>query len=427
MDVPLDHPDFGKIHICTCRKEQVSQQVRQRLYELSQLDELSSLRFDKFEPRGRVGLWPRQADSLESAFNQARLYAQHLNGWLVLQGGYGCGKTHLAAAIANFAVEVGVPTLFITVPDMLDELRFAYNDPQSSFEEKFERIRQAPLLILDDFGTQNATSWAQEKLFQIINYRYSNRLPLVVTTNLSDKDIEDRIQSRLNNPDLVSVVKILAPDFRNPKGDIGYHELSSLDMFPNKTFETFDLRHAEINNDDEKRSLEKALQAARRFALEPQGWLILIGGFGSGKTHLAAAIGNFVAARADPPMLISVPDLLDHLRATFSPNSSISLDRRFEEIRHTSLLILDDLGTQSSTPWVKEKLYQLFNYRYHRELPTVITTSTSLEDTDPRLRSRLLDRRFCEIYAITVPPFTGSFKTKGSQPPRSKKAIHSRD
>ncbi len=54
-----------------------------------------------------------------------------------------------------------------------------------------------------------------------------------------------------------------------------------------------------------------------------------------------------------------VPDLLDHLRATFSPSSTVSLDRRFEEVRTTPLLILDDLGTQSATPWAREKLYQI--------------------------------------------------------------------
>src|SRR5204862_1333458 len=64
-------------------------------------------------------------------------FARRIEGWLVLQGDYGCGKTHLAAAIANFTVSIGVPTLFITVPDMLDTLRFAYNDPESTFEERF--------------------------------------------------------------------------------------------------------------------------------------------------------------------------------------------------------------------------------------------------------------------------------------------------
>ena len=52
-------------------------------------------------------------------------------------------------------------------------------------EQRFEEIRNAGLLILDDFGTQNATPWAQEKLFQIINFRYINKLPTVITTSAS--------------------------------------------------------------------------------------------------------------------------------------------------------------------------------------------------------------------------------------------------
>src|SRR5664280_1545752 len=77
-----------------------------------------------------------------------------------------------------------------------------------------------------------------------------------------------------------------------------------------------------------------------------------------------------------------------HLRATFSPSSNTSYDRRFDEIRTAPLLILDDLGTQSMTPWVREKLYQLFNYRYNAELPTVITTADTLDEMDARIRSR---------------------------------------
>ncbi|MFN8403863.1 MAG: hypothetical protein U0V48_09930 [Anaerolineales bacterium] len=52
--------------------------------------------------------------------------------------------------------------LFITVPDLTDSLRFAYADPETTFEERFETIRNADLLVMDDFGTQNATPWAQE-------------------------------------------------------------------------------------------------------------------------------------------------------------------------------------------------------------------------------------------------------------------------
>lgn len=420
-DRPVDHPDFGKLEICACRQAQVSRQIRQRLFSLSNLQELSHLTFENFKPRGRVGLAPVQADSLERAYNQAFQFSKKLEGWLLLQGGYGCGKTHLAAAAANFAVSLGVPTLFITVPDLLDTLRYAYNDPSATFEERFEQIRQAPLLVMDDFGTQNATAWAQEKLFQILNYRYINHLPLIVTTNLMLEQIEGRIRSRLQDPDLVSRVQILATDFRNPADDTGHHELSSLSLLRNLTFASFDLRRDEGLPKMEQLSLEKAFRAARAYAERPRGWLVLTGPYACGKTHLAAAIGNFRADLGQPPLLIVVPDLLDHLRATFSPNSTISLDRRFEEVRTTALLILDDLGTQSMTPWVREKLYQLFNYRYIAELPTVITTADHREDMDARIRSRMEDPRISEIHAITAPGYHGANSSpKKTARPRKK-------
>lgn len=423
MDLPLGHPDFGRLEICPCRHAELSQQIRQRLFRLSRLEQLDHLTFDNFNPRGRVGMLPQQADSIEQAYNQSRHFAQHLEGWLLLQGSYGCGKTHLAAAIANFTVSLGVPTLFITVPDLLDSLRFAYQDPEATFEERFEEIRQAPLLIMDDFGTQNATPWAQEKLFQIINYRYTNHLPLVVTTNLPLNQIEGRISSRLDDRDWVTIVRITATDYRNPLGSMGHPEISSLEELHKCTFATFDLRKDEGIPAEDLQRLEKAFRAARQFAENPQGWLVLMGNYGSGKTHLAAAIGHYCADQGNPPVFLGILDFLDHLRATFSPTSTVTLDQRFEEVRQAQLLILDDLGTQTATPWARDKLYQLFNYRYNAELPTVITTSTSLEEMDPRLRSRMLDKRLCTIYALTVPSYTGDAPKKQkttSRRPRAK-------
>jgi len=408
VDLPVGHPDFGKLQVCSCRHGQVSSQVRERLFALSHLDELSHLTFENFNPRGRVGLWPQHADSLEIAYNQARQFASSLKGWLLLQGKYGCGKTHLAAAIANFVVGMGVPTLFITVPDLLDSLRFGYQDPNAPFEKRFEEIRNAPLLVLDDFGTQNATAWAQEKLFQILNYRYINHLPLVVTTNLQLDMIEDRISSRLQDPELVTIVKILATDYRRPTDDTGHPDLSSLYLLHDRTFASFDTRKNEGLTAPDLKSLDEAFRVAREFAERPQGWLVFMGPYGCGKTHLAAAIGNFRADLGDPPTFVGVPDLLDYLRAAFSPTSNTSLDRRFEEVKTANLLILDDLGTQSMTPWAREKLYQLFNYRYFAELPTVITTADRMEEIDSRLRSRILDTRLCDIHAITVPSYRGA-------------------
>jgi DNA replication protein DnaC len=207
---------------------------------------------------------------------------------------------------------------------------------------------------------------------------------------------------------VVTKVSINAPDYRRPSVGSTFHELSTLGLHGNQSFKTFDFRKSEGLPNQVVKNLGNVFKAAENFAKKPNGWLVLTGTYGSGKTHLAAAIANYQASLGAPPLFIVVPDLLDHLRATFNPSSSASYDRRFNEIRATPLLILDDLGTQSTTPWVKEKLYQLFNYRYNAELPTVITTSEEIDEKmDARIRSRMLDTRICTIYAITAPTYTG--------------------
>jgi DNA replication protein DnaC len=406
-DLPVNDPEFGRLEICTCRRADVQARIRQRLFSLSHLDDMVDMTFETFSSRGRTGYGQQQQESIERALNQARHYAGTLEGWLLIQGPYGCGKSHLAAAISNAVVALGVPTLFLTVPDLLDTLRFAFDAEDVTFEERFESIRRSPLLVLDDFGTQSATQWSREKLFQILNYRYINKMPLVVTTNLALEELDGRMRSRLSDPDLVSHINIQAPDYRRPIEDSGQNELSSLALHGDQTLGNFNLRRGEKLTPDDQRTLEEAYQAAKAFAEKPDGWLVLLGSYGSGKTHLAAAIAKWRADQGFAVMFVGVSDLLDHLRATFNPSSHTSYDRRFESVRTAPLLVLDDLGTQAATPWVQEKLYQLFNHRYIAKLPTVITSASTLEEIDPRLRSRMLDRRLCQIKPITAPAYRG--------------------
>jgi len=406
LDVPIDHPDFGKAIPCECKLKEVEESRLSDLKRISNLGLLSRMTFDSFVPEG-YGLNPEKRRNLRRAYELAKEFAENPKGWLILFGGYGCGKTHLAAAIANYRLSQGKPALFVVVPDLLDHLRATFSPTSEvTYDERFEEVRTAPLLILDDLGTQSATPWAQEKLYQILNYRYNARLPTVITSNRSLEELDLRLRSRFNDRDLCQIYTILAPDFRGSGVAQDQSELSSLSLHADKTFENFDLRTHELDV-EERENLRRAFIIAKEFAQNPQGWLVFTGDYGCGKTHLAAAIANYRVERGYPALFVFVPDLLDHLRATFSPTSPISYDRRFEEIRTAPLLILDGLGTQSATPWAREKLYQIFDYRYNARLPTVITTEETIEEIDPGLRSRMLDLSICTLYAILAPSYRG--------------------
>jgi len=357
--------------------------------------------------------------SLVYALDAAREFAADPTGWLVFTGPYGCGKTHLAAAIANDRVARGLPVLFVVVPDLLDYLRASYapNSP-ASYDERFDQVRTIELLVLDDLGTQNTTPWAAEKLYQLLNYRYYAKLPTVITTNQTLWDMEPRLASRLKDQGLVKLVPIQSSDFRIVPGDRD-ETLGSLAPYKNLTFAAFSDRHGELET-AQVAVLRRAVKQMQDYAVALDGWLILRGGFGVGKTHLAAAVANKVASSGQTVLFVVVADLLDHLRATFQPGSAVSYDQRFNEVRRAWLLVLDDLGTQNVTPWAQEKLFQILNYRYVSRLRTIITLSfDSWERLDERLKSRFLDTAVCTMVDLDIPPFRGSVVQSPVKPRRS--------
>ena len=458
LDVPLGHEKFGRLEPCVCRASEIAQNARERLYKMSNLERLSHLTFANFNASGNPKaefVSPQEVASLRDALDASEHFAGSLTGWLLLEGSYGCGKTHLAAAIANHAVQNGVPTLFITVPDLLDSLRFAYHDPETTFEARFEDIRNADLLVMDDFGTQNATPWAQEKLFQIINTRYINKLPTVITTNLILDEIESRIRSRLQDTEFVKYIRITAPDYRRPtetsNPGISMLSLSHIKEMSFGNFETHDdevgreivttvvkerqdkygrgYKDKEIIREkvtaQHTKRLHEALDVAVQFAENPNGWLILLGQSYCGKTHLAAAIGNYRQLSGGQAILTEVSTLLDYLKATFRPNSDVTFDRRSYEIRTTPLLMLDDLRESGiSSVWAEDKLHQILNHRYYADLPTVITSTLdpdSFSKSYPSLWNKILDTSKCQVRVIDMPPYRRATKTRKTVAKKSSK------
>ncbi len=207
LDVPLGDPAFGKPVPCACKERQIEERRRGDLRRLSSLDPFFDKTFDAFDPT---------IQGVREAFEAARAFAADPGGWLVLSGPHGVGKTHLAAAIANHHLAQGNAVFFSIVPDLLDHLRAAFA-PTSElpYDELFDKIREAGLLVLDDLGAENSTAWATEKLFQLINYRYNFRMPTVITTNARlATQMDDRIRSRLSDLSLVRHCVVKAQDYR---------------------------------------------------------------------------------------------------------------------------------------------------------------------------------------------------------------------
>jgi DNA replication protein DnaC len=207
LDAPLGHPNFGRLFPCQCKLRELAEKTHSGMERLSNLDAFAAKTFETFDAAAAPGV--------RDAFMRCVEYAHNPTGWLLLLGSYGCGKTHLAAAIANAALERGLQTYFAIAPDLLDHLRAAYApNSEGSYDDRFEAVRTVPLLIIDDLGTENTTPWAREKLYQIFNHRYNYRLPTVITSNVELDSLDPRIASRICDQSLCLHVYIDADDFR---------------------------------------------------------------------------------------------------------------------------------------------------------------------------------------------------------------------
>jgi len=394
VNVPLDHPDFGQAVPCPCVRQDSAEDRAERLRRYSNIGPLSRLTFANLIARGRSPT-ARDQEQYTRCVEDARSFAELPEGWIVLTGASGCGKTHIAAAIVNRLLDRGEAALFVVVPDLLDHLRSAYQPGADlGYDELFERVRGAPVLVLDDLGTQSPTPWAQEKLFQLINHRFNARLPMVVTTNLAPEQLDERLRTRLTD---ASIARVYTLETARSSA------ISALDVLDRPlvremTFERFEFRGVHLPAEDRRR-LENAYRQALSFSESPDGWLLLMGGHGTGKTHLAASIAHYRRTRGDTVCFVDVAELVEYLRETQAADDAGERGAAFQQMRDAPLLVLDDL-----TAWGRDRLFSVLNYRYTRRLPTVVTTALTLDELGPRLAARLLDHAVCSQIVLDAAP-----------------------
>jgi len=414
--LPSGKPDYSQVIACRCIQRESDKDRKAHLQRYSNLGSLSRLTFDNLLPKGKSDN-PANQEMFNRAYQAAKAFADEPKGWLVLAGPSGCGKTHLAAAIATHCIENNRPVLYITTPDLLDHLRSTFNpNSEIPYDEFFERVRNTPLLILDDLGAQFSTPWAKEKLEQLLNHRFSNQLPTVIVSIVPIEDLEERIRTRL----IASNLYQLCTSDEEAPALLTFSWAPQFQKQKTMTFDNFDWKRVNLPL-EQRENLDKVFHFALDFAKSPDGWLVLQGGNGCGKTHLAAAIVNYRYQNKKPALFIVVPDFLDHLRSTFSPESKISYDQLFESVKNAPLLVLDDFGKQTTTPWAQEKLYQVINYRYNAQLPTVITTNCSADEMDSPILSRFADQQLSTPFTITAPDYFAGRHSQKSVSRRARK------
>lgn len=134
----------------------------------------------------------------------ARRYVEHWdemcreNMGLLFWGPSGTGKTYAAACIANALVDLEVGVRMITLGEALLNLFGMSGEERIQY---LEVLTTCGLLILDDFGVERRTPYAREQVYEIVNRRYLSGRPMVVTTNLTLKELKnaDRDDSRIHD------------------------------------------------------------------------------------------------------------------------------------------------------------------------------------------------------------------------------------
>ncbi|MBA7533342.1 Chromosomal replication initiator protein DnaA [subsurface metagenome] len=139
--------------------------------------------------------------------------------FLTFVGEPGRGKTHLALGIGWHWLENNLGLVkYYQVETLLDDLRHGFradtDERAQQFDELLKRIKEVPLLILDDLGVEQSTPWARAKLDEIIDYRYIRGEKTILTTNLAPEKLQDRISSRLGEG---IVVVLECDDYRSVK------------------------------------------------------------------------------------------------------------------------------------------------------------------------------------------------------------------
>ena len=141
-------------------------------------------------------------------FTDLCIKSEMKNG-LIISGNIGYEKTYLAACIANKMIENNKIVLMEKGSSIIDKIKESFNKEGLSEIEIIELYSNVDMLIIGDFGNENLSKWALEKLYKIISNRYDNELPIVITTRYNKELLIEQLSTENDTEIAEEIVEVL--------------------------------------------------------------------------------------------------------------------------------------------------------------------------------------------------------------------------
>lgn len=181
---------------CLCRCEySEKEKARSERKERQRFEELQSFKRECIQDNA-MQCWNFEADT-DPDSKQMRYARRYVEKWedmyaenlgLCFYGSVGTGKSFAAACIANALVARRIPVMMTNFSRIINGMPDMWSGERNAYIESFNRYK---LLIIDDLGVERSTDYAMEQVYNIIDQRYKNKQPLIVTTNLAWRDIKN--------------------------------------------------------------------------------------------------------------------------------------------------------------------------------------------------------------------------------------------
>ncbi|ADQ06103.1 AAA ATPase central domain protein [Caldicellulosiruptor hydrothermalis 108] len=191
---------------CECQKQEYEkqqqlQEAREKTLRLERLRSFSlmdkkfeSCTFENFKIDSENEQFYRLAKNYCEQFEEMKKQ----NVGLLFYGPPGTGKTFLAFCIANYLIERFYPVIAVSMIGFLAKLKQLYSLSSGEMEiEVLNNFKNADLIVLDDLGAESSTGWAVEKLYMLVDMRYRDEKPLIVTTNYGLEELKEKLGIRI--------------------------------------------------------------------------------------------------------------------------------------------------------------------------------------------------------------------------------------